>query len=150
MKVCRRTRGSRFVAVYENLAFRGLQLREFCIRTCCSPTRSNWLKSLKFMTIDIVVCSLTGLWGIWKRTRILAGKSSLVMKCIFGWMATQISNIAAYVMTPTYTSFSRWQCNHMVLGWWCHWSITFGKWHWWGHNHQWRESLIKGNQFLVA
>lgn len=66
VRVCRRLRGSRFLAVRKNSAFRRLQLGEFCVRTWAyTHTRSN------------AVCSLTRLQNVWKRTPNLVEKSSV-------------------------------------------------------------------------
>ena len=67
VKVCRRTRGSQFLAVLKHSAFRRLQLGEFCVGTWAyTHTRSNWSRSSKLMTIDKAACSLTGLRNIWR------------------------------------------------------------------------------------
>lgn len=84
VKMCRRTRGSPFLAVHKDVQ-RRFQLGEFCVGTLAyTLARSDWPRSTKLMTIDNAVCSLTALQRIWKRTQIWEEKSSLATRRNFG------------------------------------------------------------------
>lgn len=77
VKVWRRTWVSKFFVVYKNFASHRGQLAEFCIQTwVCTRTRFNWLRKWKLVTINKVVCLLSKLRGVWKRTWTLAKISS--------------------------------------------------------------------------
>lgn len=122
VKVCRKTWGSQFLDVHRNLDFCELQLDEFCLRTwICSLTELNLSRSSKVMNIDNIVCFLTGFGSVWRRFPISAGKSSVVMRNIFGWMALLTSKIAENWHQSTQDSLrdkasTRTYCLILILG----------------------------------
>lgn len=76
----------------------------------------NWSSSSKLMTVNNVVCSLSGFANIWKRTPIWTGKSFLVYV-----------NKESCANPHIVHELAKSDCLMRILGWWCHWSIFFLK-----------------------